>query len=80
VCGQMQRLWTRPANLRNATAQLALDPLRRRKSRLSERDGEEAPEHHSDVEAARSLPDNQHPRARHQQRSADGDPAASRTG
>ena len=77
---QMKRLRTCPANRCNARTQLGLEPLRRRKPRLSEGDGEEASEHRSEVETAGSLPNDQHPGARDQQHRADRDPAASGPG
>ena len=43
VHGQMERFGTRPANVRDALAKLALQTLRHREPRIGERHGEEAP-------------------------------------
>ena len=44
--GQVERLGTRPANLGNALPELILQPSHQGKCRLSDRDGEEAPQHY----------------------------------
>lgn len=77
---QVERLGMGPANVRDARLELALEPPRRRKCRLSERDGEEAPHHVSDIGPARALPGCKRRCTNDQQCRTDGDQTAFRPG
>ena len=77
---QMEGFGTGPANVRNAGLEVALEPLRRRKSRLIERDGEEAPHHLSAIGAAGALPGCECGSTDDQQQRTDGDQTASCSG